>query len=338
LPTVTDANLVLGRIAPDYFLGGEMRLDPELAADSIRRHVAEPLSLDLDRAASGILRVVNANMAKGIRSRSIERGYDPREFTLVAFGGAGPLHAAELADDLGMRKVLVPLYPGALSAFGLATSDIRHDHVATLAKKEKELTPEVLAAAFAPLEDQARRDLAASRVPPEAVELARSVDMRYIGQSYELNVPLPGPGDIAREDLQRLIQSFHALHRRIYEYGSLNEETEVVNVRIVGLGRVPPVSLPRIPRGGSEPSGAWKGERLVHFDGPGHIECPIYERGRLRATNRVVGPAVIEERISCTVVPPGWTATTDDFGNLILAASAELRHPEPANSRPGGMR
>lgn len=318
-PVVTDANLVLGRLNPDYFLGGEMKLYPERAREAVRRHVAEPLGLSVEEAAYGIIRVVNANMVKGISSSSIEKGYDPREFTMVAFGGAGPVHAVELADDLGINRVVIPLYPGALSAFGLVTSDIRNDYVQTIARGEDVVRPEDFQRAYALMERDARRDLAAQRVSDEEMVLIWTADVRYAGQSYELNVPFPRKAVLTEHDIRTAIDSFHTLHQRIYEYSSRSEKTEFINVRLTGIGRVPAVRLPERHSAGPDPREALKGCRPVYFGGRGFVEVPVYERDALQPGNRIEGPCIIEEVIASTVVTPGWQGTVDGYGNVILS-------------------
>ncbi len=321
LPVVTDANLVLGRLNADYFLGGEMKLYPDQARDAIEKHIARPLKLPLEEAAYGIVRVVNANMVKGMAGSSIEKGFDPREFTLVAFGGAGPLHACELAKDIGMRKVVIPPYPGALSAFGLVTSEIRHDYVQTVAKPAQSLDPEELMRAYESMEKKAKAQLAAEKIAPDDISIQWTADLRYSGQAYELNVPVPRAhrnGPLTRQDIESTVARFHALHQKTYEYSSTSEPVDVINVRLIGTGRVPQVKLPRRPRDGQSPRAARKSSRRVYFQERGFIPTPIYERELLRPGNALKGPCIVEEIISSTVVIPGATAQVDAWGNLII--------------------
>ncbi len=320
LPTVTDANLALGRLNPDYFLGGEMKLYPERARAAIEQHIARPLRMSIEEAAYGIVRVVNANMVKGMAGSSIQKGLDPREFTLVAFGGAGPLHACELAKDIGMRKVVVPLYPGAFSAFGLVMSDIRHDYVRTVAKPATQLDPDALQRAYAEMEQEAREQLRAEKICDDDVEIQWTADVRYAGQAYELNVPVPHSGRITRKVIDALIARFHALHQKVYAYHSLTETVDVINVRLIGIGRVPAVKLPvtRQKRGATSPRAALKGKRPVYFDGRGFVNVPVYERAGLQSGAVVKGPCIIEEVISSTVVIAGATASVDGWGNIII--------------------
>lgn len=318
-PTVTDAHLVLGRLNPRYFLGGEMALHPDRARQAIEARVARPLGLSIEEAADGIIRLVNANMVKGISVSSIEKGYDVREFTLVAFGGAGPLHAVELAEALGMKKVIIPPYSGTLSALGLLVSDARHDYVQTVALNERDVTPQALLDVFRSLEEQGRAQLRAERVPEAAMELLWSADLRYEGQSYEINTPMAHHGHrVTDEDVRETIRRFHELHRRIYEYSSIDEAVEFINLRVTAIGRVPPVELVADEAGDPDPSAAEKERRPVSFSGTGFVECPIYDRQRLKPGNAITGPCLIEEIASTTVIVPGAHARVDEYGNIVV--------------------
>ena len=318
LPVVTDANLVLGRLNADYFLGGEMKLYPEKARQAIEKHIARPMKMPVEDAAFGMIRVVNANMVKGMASSSLEKGLDPREFTLVAFGGAGPLHACELAKELGMNKVVIPLYPGALSAFGLVTSDIRHDHVQTIAKPAASVEPGDLLRAYTAMEAKARKQLRGEKIPGSEIEILWTADLRYAGQAYELNVPVPRSRKLTRQDIDATIARFHALHQKVYEYSSATEPVDVINVRLIGRGRVADVKLPKRKRGGVSPRGALKGKRPVYYAGRGFINVPVYERDLLLPGNVIKGPCMIEEIISSTVIIPGAAAKVDVWGNVII--------------------
>ncbi len=320
-PTVTDANVVLGRIAPDYFLGGEMPLRRDLAEEAIREQVAEPLGLSIEEAAAGIVRVVNANMAKAIAVSSVQRGLDLRDFALLAFGGAGPLHAADLAADLGMKSAIIPPFPGAFSAFGLLVADARHDFVRAVLAPEDRLDPGDLARIFRELEAEGLGELARDGVPPRDRAVRWSADLRFEGQSYELNIPVPRRPRFSGADLRRLLRDFAATHERLYSFRAVDEKTVLVNARVTALGRSPRMRLPPVPRGRSGPRAARparKGERRVLF-GPGRpARTAIYERRLLGAGAVVPGPAVVEEEISCTVVPPGQTLRVDPLGNLVV--------------------
>lgn len=317
-PTVTDANLVLGRLNADYFLGGEMRLYPELAEKAIREHVAEPLGISLEEAASGIIRVVNANMVRGISVSSTERGYDVREFALLPFGGAGPLHAVELAEDLGMNRVVIPRYPSTLSAVGLLVANTRHDYVTTIARSEDELVAEEVLAAFKELEAQGRAQLEAQNVPDDLVVIQWSADIRYAGQSYELNTPVPRKETLTQADIDQSIDRFHQLHYRIYAYGSAEETVEFINLRVGAIGQVPEVSFTRRERAGSDPSAASKNSRPVYYPAHGFIDTAVYERDLLQPGNVISGPCLVEEIASTSVLTPGTRGMVDEYGNIIV--------------------
>ena len=317
-PTVTDANLVLGRLNPDYFLGGEMKLYPELAEQAIKQHIAEPLGYSPEEAASGIIRVVNANMVRAISVNSTEKGFDVREFALLPFGGAGPLHAVELGQDLGMRRVVVPPYPGTFSAVGLLVANTRYDYVASVAKNERELIPEELLTGFKELEAQGRAQLKTQNVAEDQIEILWSADLRYEGQSYELNTPVKRKDSVTRADIEEIVGLFHKLHYRIYAYGSVDEIVEFINLRVAAIGRVPEVSLAYDGAGDGDAEAALKGARLVHFPAQGFTDTRIYDRSLLRPGNVFSGPALVEEMASTTVVTPGVEATVDEFGSIII--------------------
>lgn len=316
-PTVTDANLVLGRLNPDYFLGGEMQLDLDLARRAIQTHVADGLGLSVEEAASGIIRVVNANMVRGISTGSVKRGYDVREFSLLSYGGAGPLHAVELAQEMDMRRVIVPPYPGTFSALGMLVADTRYDYVSTLARAEGEVTPEELEAGLLALEERGRRQLAAQHVADSDVLIEWSADLRYQGQSYELNTPIPRKTKLTQADVQEVVARFHKLHYQVYAYGSVDETVEFINLRVAAIGKAPQV---RIAAGDGKAGrkATPVGTRKVYFPGPGFCETAIYRREALKAGQRLDGPCLIEEVASTTVIPPDATAEVDQFGDLII--------------------
>ncbi|MBI2922363.1 MAG: hydantoinase/oxoprolinase family protein [Planctomycetes bacterium] len=312
-PTVTDANVVLGRISPEYFLGGEIELRKDLAEKAVRQRLSGPLGLGLEEAALGVLRVVNANMAKGINAKTVQRGQDLREFALVAFGGAGPLHAVEMAQDLNMKRVIVPPFPGAFSAFGLLVADTRHDFTRTVMKEE--IDPAWLGEAFGELEKKGVAELEADGIAKKERRILWSADLRFEGQSYELNVPVERK---AKPDVKTMLAAFDALHERIYAFKSVDERTVLVNIRVTAIGVSPEVELPRPAKGTKDARAASKGRRRVFFAGAGWTEAAIYERSKLKAGNAVAGPAVVEEEISCTVVPPGTSLRVDALGNLVV--------------------
>ena len=317
-PTVTDANLVLGRLDPDNFLGGAMRLDPD-AARRVVEGLARRLGLGLEEAADGILTIVNANMANAISSRTVQKGLDPRGFALVAFGGAGPLHGAEVARALGIPEIIVPAYPGITSAVGLLTTDLKYDAVRTVFQAGDAIDLDRLNRDLAAMQEELARQLAADGVAAIDAAFERSGDLRYVGQGYELRVPFPeGPLDAAA--LRQILHRFGELHR--VEYGHVFEASpiEIVNIRVSGIGRMPKIAPSRPREGGSLAEALVKTARCAFRcdGGLDQLETPFYRRGLLPLGQRIAGPAIVLQTDSTTVVPPDATLTADASGNLIL--------------------
>ena len=314
-PTVTDANLFLGRLNPEYFLGGEMPLNPALSERAITEKIAAPLGLSGEEAAEGILQVVNSVMMKAIRRLSVERGYDPRQFTLVCFGGAGPLQAVDWTLELQIPLVLVPPSPGVSSALGLLTADFRHDYLRTLLWKTREHNLVELTAELKALEDQARSQLLAEGIGQQKIQYLASVDMRYQGQGYSLDVPFGLEEAAAWTDLDILEKAFHERHQSSFDYSDPAQPTEIVNVRLVGVGELPRPAFPARHPSGKDASGAIKTSRQIWFRRDWH-EVPIYERNELRPGHTITGPALIEQIDSTTFFYPGQTARVDPQSNL----------------------
>jgi N-methylhydantoinase A len=310
-PTLTDANLVLGRLRAGP-LDSALRLDRDLAAAAIARLAAHLPGLDTHRVAEGLVRIAVAKMVSAIKQVSIARGHDPRDFALLAYGGAGPMHAAFVAAELDMPRVLVPPSPGNCSALGLLVADARHDYVRTRVWRTLQLDAAALAAVLAELEATARAQLAADGVPPERVRLRRALGMRYVGQSFEVEVPLPDDGLPSAPALE---QAFYAAHAARYGHSRV-AESEIVNVRLAALGVRDKPALARPPAGGTLDA-ARRAARSVVFDGQAH-DTPVYDRARLPVAARLAGPAIVEELGATTVIPPDWSAAVDPFGNLIL--------------------
>ena len=316
--TVTDANLILGRLDADHFLGGRMRLHRERALARMR-DLARRLDRSPEAAAWGVVRVANSNMERAIRAISVERGYDPRRFTLVAFGGAGPLHACELAAALRIPRVLIPPHPGILSALGMVLADVVKDYSQTVMLPARSTTAEQVRRLFAPLYERARADLRAEGLDEDEIELRPGLDMRYVGQSFELEV---GIGRLADWQVEAGVRRFHEAHRRRFSYADEGEAVEIVNIRLKAIGRTAKPAFSEEPPGGLDPRAAHIGYKPVHFaaDRPAEsrpLIAALYERARLRAGNMVVGPAVIFQMDTTTVIPPGWAAAVDGWGNLI---------------------
>ncbi len=317
-PTVTDANLVLGRLDPGDFLGGEMALAPEKAEAALAR-LADELGIDKLEAAEGVLTILNSNMANAIRAKTVQKGLDPRDFSLVAFGGAGPLHAAEVAAMLGVPEVVVPPHPGITSAAGLLTTDLKYDRIKTEFQVKGGVDLARMNRDFAELGADLMAQYAAAGIPPERVEEQRAGDLRYVGQGYELRVPFPA-GTLDEAGLEQVWEAFHALHEREYGHYFAESPIEIVNVRVTGVGRMPKIAEPRAPEGGSL-AAAMTGTARSVFRVNGTLEeceTAFYRRAKLPTGEPVPGPAIISQTDATTVVPPGWTAQADEAANLIL--------------------
>jgi N-methylhydantoinase A len=315
-PTVTDANLVLGRI-PHGLLGGELSLDRE-AARAAFETFSERLGLPVEQVASGVLEIASWNQTHGIRQVTVERGRDPRAFCLVAFGGSGPLLAAQVADLLEIETVLVPPNPGNVSAFGLLVSDIKRDLVRTFVRGEHEFDAGELEAAWQALEADGVEVLLSEGVPEEKVQLRRVVDARYFGEAHEVKVPLD-PGRLDAAALERLVERFHDVHETTYGYAYRGEQpVELVNLRVQAVGEVHRPTLSALGNGTLPGRSRPAGERQVYFDDDGFLDCPVYRRDDLRAGATIAGPSIVEEFGSTTVVFRAWEARVDGYGNLIM--------------------
>ena len=315
-PTVTDANLMLGRLSPERFLGGELALDKHASASAIRKKIAEPLGLDPLVAAAGILRVANANMERALKVSSAERGYDPRDFTLIAFGGAGPVHAAALAKGVGFPTALVPSIPGVFSALGLIIADIRHDFVRSYVSRSDEANLETLGELYREMETLGEEALLQDGIPTEKREFQRTADLRYVGQAYEVNVSVPD-GPLVGPIISGVLGRFHGEHQRLFAHSAPGDPVEFVNLRLVATGRV---DAPKLRKAEVADGVAQAAERRpVYFEeAGGFLDCPIYERAALGRDSRIDGPAIIEQLDSTTVIHPRQLLTVDAWGNLII--------------------
>jgi N-methylhydantoinase A len=305
-PTVTDANVVLGRLNPGYFLGGEIGLDVDGARRAIEERCAAPLGLDVVEAANGIVEIANAAMVNALHLISVQRGYDPRDFVLVGFGGAGPVHANALMRDAEMPTLLIPRSPGIFSATGLLTTDIKRDAAVTIVRRLDALEPGEADATFAELERTGRVELEREGITGDAIEFVRQVDLRYVGQSFELTIPA-GEG---------MAERFHVEHDRTYGFAAHEEPIEVVSLRLTSVGRIAkPLPRQLETRGAVEP----KESRPVYYaEAGGYVDCPIYDRYALPAGGTFTGPAVVEELDSTLVVHPGYVVRVDETGNLLI--------------------
>jgi N-methylhydantoinase A len=311
--TVTDASVVLGYLNPARFAGGAMRLDVAAAERAVAA-IGQRIGVDRVTAAAGIHRVVNARMADQIRLVTIKRGYDPRQFSLVVLGGAGPVHGAALAAEMDMAEVLVPEAPGVLAAFGLLAAAIEHHHARTLQARTDVADLRDVNTCLADLDAAGRARMREEGAPAGEVRVAYAADMRYVGQAYELEVPIAAP--LTPERVAEVVAAFHATHERIYGYARPQQIAEFVNFRAVHTYPLPrPVVKPAARASGSL-TDARIGERRAYFGG--YVPTAIYERARLPLGARLAGPAIVEQDDTTTVIPPGVTALVDDAGNLRL--------------------
>jgi N-methylhydantoinase A len=313
--TTTDANLVLGRLDAANFLGGIKQLDVEAARSALGKLVKGMGVGSITEAAWGVIQVANANMERAIRRISVERGHDPRRFTLVAFGGAGPLHACELAQNLQIPRVLIPTVPGVLSALGMLAAAPTKDFSQTVMRQidEDEATlVQWLTENFRPMAERAMIEMATEGHDPASTFLQRSLDMRYIGQSHELTVPFQ-ENDVGR--------AFHMAHAKRYGYQRAQAQTEIVTLRLSATAAVRPPRLYKEVRGTADAREAVVGEKAVWF-GEKTVPTMLYERSKLRPGHQFGGPAVVFQYDTTTVIPPGWAVDVDDYGNLILSGSS----------------
>ena len=317
-PTVTDANVILGRLSPESFLGGEMSLDRSAAEKALSEKLARPLAVNLERAAAGMLQIATAAMANAVRHVTLERGLDPRDFTLVAYGGGGPLHAASVAKELSIRKIIIPNAPGHFSALGMLMADLRRDYVQTLFERMDDLEMFQLEDQFKRLEDEGRQALVASGIPPDRIVFERAADMRYVGQEHAVAVRMPASAgdESARGEIKRRFDDAHELR---YSHSAPEESADIVSLRVSAIGRLGKPHFAQIARGGKNPpSNSHRGVRTVLFEDAGAFEAPVYDRAKLLRGNIIAGPAIIEEIASTTVVEPGDTVTVNGFGHLIV--------------------
>ncbi|MBA2677075.1 MAG: hydantoinase/oxoprolinase family protein, partial [Ktedonobacteraceae bacterium] len=309
--TVTDAHVVLHRLIPEAFLGGTMQLHQEQAEVAVGE-IAKRMDTSCEEAARGMIRIANANMEAAIRVISVERGCDPRDFTLVAFGGAGPLHACELAAALRIPRVLVPMSPGVLSALGMLIADTLKDYVRTIMVPVEE-SYDAVHAAMTELEEQGRNDLAREGISSEKIIIERYLDLRYIGQSYELTIPF-------EDDMGHSTNDFHSTHDRRFGYSDPNERVQVVNVRLKarGLTTHPELEVQEVVRGAVAEPTMTRNVTFEDVDSSMEHDVPVYERQSLRPGMMLVGPAIITQYDTTTVVPPTWSVQIDAIGNLVI--------------------
>jgi len=329
--TATDALVNLGWLSPEAFLGGGMELDPALARKAFEDGPADALGMTVEEASMGAVQILTHSMVQSIEENSVRKGYDPRDFALVAEGGAGPLFAAQIALEVGTPTVVVPPYPGIAAAMGLLATDMVYEYVATTYQRLSRLDADALQRRFEELEQLAARQLADDGIAPENLAIQRIADCRYLGQGYELRVDVPsGPIDTAWTETIRA--KFHDIHEREYSRRFEESDIEIPNIRVRGIGLMPPLQTPEIERGDDSPDAALRHEAVAWFRvGGGLQQVPTryYERAALKAGNRLVGPAIVTQYDSTTVVQPGLAAHVDRVGNIVIAiAETAERQPE----------
>ena len=316
-PTVTDCDLLLGYLNPDHLLDGALAVDAVAAEEAIQEKIAKPLGLSSLQAAAAVIEVVDNNMAEVLRIVSVERGHDPREFSLLAFGGAGPVHAVSLAQELDIPRVIVPPIPGGFSALGLVATDLKREYVRTFFTRLDPTSHQAVAKVFETMEEAGRDMLTAAGVPIARQSLQRAADVRYAQQAYELTVPVEG-GDLRAVHLTRLAEAFHTRHRETYGHDSPDEPVQVVNLRLSAIGHLEGLDLKPSVSGTGTAGSARYGRRQVYFRGTGAVDCDIYRRDLLPPQGDVTGPAVIEASDTTVVIPPGWTARIDPREFLVM--------------------
>ena len=320
-PTITDANLVLGRINPDFFLGGEATLSVDLAAKAVKEKAGDPAGLGVIDAARAIIDIANAKMTSALYFITVEQGVDPRDYILVPSGGAGPMQAVAIAQALGVTKVLVPPAPGVNSAVGLLATDLKHEIVRTFITEARAADPAELVAVFTEMETATRALLREEGVADRDVSVTREIAMCYVGQSYQLNIGVPDTIDGDTPDV--MSRQFHARHAQTYGFANESEPTQFVNLRLTAIGKVDRPTVRLLAKADDAVERALKGRRQVYLaEAGGMTDCAIYNRDLLLAGDTLKGPAIIEQMDSTTVVPPAADVEVERHGNLIVTVSA----------------
>jgi N-methylhydantoinase A len=317
--TVTDANVVLGYISPDFFLGGQIPLKKDLADQAIRAKVADPLGIPIVEAAAAIHKIINSCMADSASSAFARRGYDPRDFTLCVAGAAGPAHGLRIMQELGMKRMLIPKLAPVYCAFGMTASDLRHDYTRFYYVQGKALDLEHVKELYREMEAQGDSTLEKEGVLQERRRFVRRMDVRYFGQFREVEVELPG-GPVTQDTLAAGIGAFHTRHKEMYGYSDPDYPIEFMNFRVAAIGRIDGVTLKKIPQGGKDPSHALKARRRAFFEeAHGDVDTRVYDGERLLAGNLLEGPCIVEEKTTTIVVPPGFRIVVDEYGNYVTA-------------------
>ena len=324
-PTVTDANVLLGRLDADNFLGGEMKLDASAAQQAMQEKLAKPLGLDITQAADGILRIAVTTMSYAVKAVTTERGLDAGSFLMVVYGGAGPLHASAIAREIGIKQILIPFAPGYFSAYGMLFSDLRYDYVRSCFRKLEDVSFEEIEGLYSSMEGEGRAAIATSEITPEAIVIERAADMRYVGQEHAVTVEIPGHFFVEK-DRDAIKRRFDEVHAIRYGTSAPKEPADLVSLRATVLGRMRKPPRHTVHEGkAAPPNEALRITKEVFFRGHGFVPTPVFRRQVLRSGNRVNGPALIEEHASTTVVHPGDVMTVDGFGNLQIQIGSDRK-------------
>jgi N-methylhydantoinase A len=323
-PTVTDANLILGRLDEHNFLGGEMPLYLDLAKQAMDDKIAKPLSLDVTKAADGILRIAVTQMSLAVKAVTTERGLDAGSFTMVVYGGAGPLHASAIAREIGIRKVLIPHAPGYFSAYGMLFSDLRYDYVRSVFRRLDSLSFDEIEAYYKEMEDEGRASIGASQIRPEEIVFERAADMRYFGQEHAVTVDLPNEFFV-NKDRSAIKNHFDGVHKVRYGTSAPKEAADIVSLRVTVMGRMKKPPRNNVEVGQITPdSKALRAHKQVYFRSAGQfVETPVYRRDLLKSGNEFEGPALVEEHASTTLVQPGDSVKVDQLGNLQISIGSD---------------
>jgi N-methylhydantoinase A len=319
---VTDAQVVLGRLDPEHFLGGDLKIDSSLARKAVEEHVAKPLKLSVTDAALGILRVVNNNMALAINGNSVAKGIDPRHFTLMGFGGAGPLHAIALAELIGAKDTIAPLHPGITAAMGLLLTELQYEYtrsVLVVADRAGKADFDQINSILADLKAEAAAQLAADGVPATLHRFSAVAECRYVGQGFELRATMPD-APLSEHNVHEVIKSFYAAHKQVYGHAFDDQLVEIITLRVVGSSATETLKLPDLAKGGrSNPKEAALYTRDTVFDDGKAVATPRYDRSKLLADDTISGPALIVQHNSTTLVPPGYVASVLGHGDMRVA-------------------
>lgn len=318
-PTVTDSNLILGYLNKHYFLGGEMKVNYEKAYSFMDDKIAKALNLSVEEAAFGIFKIINQNMADATKVVSVQRGYDPREYALISAGGACSIHACKIAEEIGSTSVIVPKAASVFCALGMLESDIRLDNVKSYRGYIPGLDLDEFNRVISETEETAREQLLKEGVKKERASLLRFLDMRYVGQHHEVTVEIPKDCIIDEYHLEEIAEAFHQAHNRLYTYSTPEIPVEIINLRVTAVGHVDKTGIYEKPSESTDPSEAYKNSRKIYFEEyKGFVDTPTFDRTKLKPGNVIEGPAVIEERITTTIVHPCWKARIDGFENVVM--------------------